>query len=577
MKTLITISLMMVLNLGISFGQRAAPKAPKQILMKPVAGLSEAAIDALVTHRGGRQIDSIPQLGIRVIEVPAIAYEKVLRAFQAEKRLEFAEANATAQAIATTNDPYFTGNNQWSLAKIQAPAAWDTTTGNAAVMVAVIDSGVDAAHPDLNGKILTGYDFVNSDADASDDNGHGTAVAGIIGASTNNGLGMAAVAWASPVIPVKVLDATGSGSYSNIAKGISYSADQGARVINLSLGGTSNSRTLQSAVDYAWNKGAILIAAAGNNGNNTPVYPAACRNVLAVSATNPSDVRTSWSNYGTYVDLSAPGESILSTYKGGYAQLNGTSFSSPVTAGVAALLASAKPTLSNSQMANLLLENSDDLGAAGYDEFYGYGRLNAAKAIAAAVGSSAPDTVAPLAWIDSPSDASVLSGTVTVTCGASDNVGVARIEILVNDLVKATSSSDTISWSWDTSAVSDGTYSITARAYDAANNSSSSTITVSVHNNTAADLTAPTVQITSPTDGATISGMVKINIIGKDDVAITKMELFIDGRLAGTTTSSAATFNWNTKNVSRGEHSLQAYAYDAGGNIGTSHLIRVYR
>jgi thermitase len=570
-------SLCLLSVLGSANAQRPAETVAGQILIKPGKGLSETALHALLSRQGGREIDSIPQIGVRVISVPAAAYERILKALQADERLEFAEPNAIARAIATTNDPYYTGNHQWSLSKIQAPAAWDKSTGSAAVTVAVIDSGTDANHPDLKGKILPGYDFVNSDSDPSDDNGHGTAVAGVIGASTNNGIGMAAVAWATPVIPVKVLDASGSGSYSNIAKAINYSADNGARIINLSLGGTSSSRTLQNAVDYAWNKGSTLIAAAGNNGNNTAFYPAACNNVVAVSATNSSDTRPSWSNYGSYVDISAPGDSILTTYKGGYAYLSGTSFSSPVTAGVAALIASAKPSLSNTQLVDILLKNSDDLGAAGYDQFYGHGRVNANRAVTAAVGVSSPDTTAPLTWLDSPADGAIVQGTVNLSAAASDNVGVTKIELLVNGVVRASSSSNTISWNWDSTGVADGIHSITSRAYDAANNTSASSISVSVHNTSSADTIAPTVAITSPSSGSTVSGTVKIQISGKDNVAVTKIELFIDGKLFGTSTSSTATFNWNTRNVSKGEHQLQAYAYDAAGNIGASSLVKVFR
>jgi subtilisin family serine protease len=150
-------------------------------------------------------------------------------------------------------------------------------------------------------------------------------------------------------MPLKVLDAAGSGSYSNIAKGINYAADHGARVINLSMGATSSSSTLQSAIDYAWNKGVVLIAAAGNSGNDIPSYPAACTHVVAVSATNSADTITTWSNYGSYVDLSAPGESILTTWGGDYAYVSGTSFSSPVTAATAALMLSIQPKLTNTQ------------------------------------------------------------------------------------------------------------------------------------------------------------------------------------------------------------------------------------
>ena len=339
----------------------APPVDHVQLLVKPKASMKEAALHALLSAHGASEHSDIPALNVRVIRVPALAADNVLLALQKNMDVEYAERDMVAQAIATTNDPYFTNGSQWYLSKIEAPAAWNTTTGSSQVIVAVIDTGVLATHPDISGKVLAGYDFVNNDANATDDNGHGTAVAGLTSASTNNGVGMAAVGWASSVLPVKVLGADGSGTYSAIANGIVWAADKGARVINLSLGGSASSQTLQDAVNYAWNRNVIVIAAAGNNGNNTPVYPAAYNNVIAVSATTSTDARPSWSNYGSYVDLSAPGANVLSlSGANSYANWNGTSFSSPVTAGVVALMVAANPQLSNAGIVDALLKNCDD-------------------------------------------------------------------------------------------------------------------------------------------------------------------------------------------------------------------------
>ena len=287
--------------------------------------------------------------------------------------------------MGTSNDPYFLQGSQWHLSKIQAPTAWDTTTGSANQIVAVIDSGVRASHPDLVGKVLPGYDFVANDNDANDENGHGTGVAGTLSPGSNNQIGVCGVAWSNPILPVRVLDANGSGSYSAIANGIIYAADRGAKVINLSLGGTSSSRALQDAINYAWNKQCVLVAAAGNNGSNVAFYPAACTNVVAVSATDASDTRPTWSNFGSYVDVSAPGVDILSVYGSDqYAAWNGTSFSSPVASGVVALMAAANSTLTNVQLVDLLIKNSDDIGALGKDVYHGSGRVNANRAVTAA-------------------------------------------------------------------------------------------------------------------------------------------------------------------------------------------------
>lgn len=168
-----------------------------QILVKPSPNASEAALHALLSTRGGREHSAIEALNVRVIRVPENAAPALPEALGKSKDVEYVEPEFTAQAVGTSNDPFFTAGNQWALSKIQAPLAWDQSTGSSNVVVAVVDSGVWASHPDLAGKVLPGYDFVNNDADSTDDAGHGTAVAGVIGAATNNGVGMAGVTWAN--------------------------------------------------------------------------------------------------------------------------------------------------------------------------------------------------------------------------------------------------------------------------------------------------------------------------------------------------------------------------------------------
>lgn len=560
-------------------GLVSASAAPEftTLLLKPRAHVSETALAALLAAHGARETDRIPAINLRLLRVPAPAAERVLQSLAARDEIDYIEPDAVAHAIATPDDPHF--GSQWHLGKIQAPLAWDITTGDSRVIISVIDSGVNAGHPDLAGRVLTGYDFVNNDNDAHDDNGHGTAVAGVAAAATHNALGVAGLTWSSPVLPVKVLGADGSGAYSNIIKGITFSADSGARIINLSLGGTSSSKALQDAVTYAWNKSAVLIAAAGNNGNNTPVYPAACTHVVAVSATDSKDARPSWSNYGSYVELSAPGVSILTTHSAtGYAHHNGTSFSSPVAAGVAALVASISPAASNAQIVDILLKNADDIGAAGYDVYYGHGRVNAARAVAAARQAFAADTTAPSAYFGSPATGATVSGTVTVSGDATDNVGVTRLELRIDGNLVASANASAISHAWDTRSVGDGARVLELRAFDAAGNVGTSTRTVSVSNQSAADTIAPVAGIPSPADGSRItSRVVSIAVTSSDNVSVVKLELYIDGRLFGTSSSSSATFNWNTNKVASGAHRLQAFATDAAGNVGASPAITVYK
>lgn len=555
----------------------AAP-ASSVLLVKPRAGTPEAATHALLSAQGASETARIPSLDLRIVRVPATAAEAIRRKLAADPAIEYAEADHPAQLLAGPDDPFYTAGSQWYLGTIGAPTAWTLSTGSDAITVAVVDSGVLTTHPDLAGKVLPGYDFVNNDSDPTDDNGHGTAVAGLISAATNNATGMAGLSWNSLILPVKVTAANGSGSYSAIINGIVWAADRGARIINLSLGGTTSSRALQDAVNYAWGRNAVLIAAAGNNGNNLAFYPAACRNVVAVSATTSTDTRPSWSNYGSYVDISAPGASVLTLYgANSYAYWDGTSFSSPITSGVATLVAAANPGLSNASAVDLLLANADDIGAAGYDVYYGNGRVNAGRAVTAAWNAANLDQTAPVAAISSPADGATVSGVVNVAISGTDNVGVTRLELLVDGTLQFSSTNPSAVVPWDTTALLDGSHTLEVRAYDAVNLSGSKRITVQVRNSTVIDTTAPLAAITSPADGASIKGLksVKIQIAASDNIAVTKVELYINGKLSGTSTTAPASFTWSTSKVAAGSHIIQAYAYDAAGNIGASPRITV--
>jgi len=467
---------LLIASLGFVASGQANNFVPGRVLVRPSSGADETVVQGLLSDVGAREIGRIAQIGVRIMQVPENAEARVIAALSRNPNFEFAEPDYIANIILTPNDPYY-ASYQWHLPKVAAPAAWNTTTGSTGVTVAVVDSGVQANHPDLAGRVLAGYDFANNDADPSDDNGHGTAVAGVAAAKGNDGIGTAGAAWNVAILPVKTMSSSGSGSYSAIASGINYSADNGAKIINLSLGGTASSTTLQSAVSYAWNKGSVLIAAAGNNGTSTTVYPAAYPNVVAVSATTVSDTLASFSSYGSFVDLSAPGQDITAPWiNSGYVTISGTSFSSPLTAGVAALALSRNPALSNAQIASLLTSNTDDLGAAGYDIFFGAGRLNAAKVVAAA--APVIDTVAPVTAVTSPANGSSIATarSVNVTVASSDNVRVSKAELYINGRLVFTSTAGNFTYKWSTSKLARGTYQLQSKAYDEAGNAASSAV-----------------------------------------------------------------------------------------------------
>ena len=349
---------------------------------------------------------------------PTADVHSVIRALIPDTHVEYAEPNYVfhilghpehsswrqSGSLRTPTDPYFT--YQWGLnntgqnggkgdADIDAPEAWGITTGTNKVMIAVIDTGVDYLHEDLDdGRVRTDIDkdYVNDDNNAIDDNGHGTHVSGIIAAETNNDTGVAGVMWQAQILPLKVCDSKGSCASDDVSSAIRYAADQGARVINMSLGSGHCSETMAEAVNYAYfDKGVTIVAAAGNNGGSIG-YPARFAPVVAVGATDDSDHRASFSSFGDDLDVMAPGVDILSTVPhNGYDFLSGTSMASPHVAGVVGLLLSQRPQLTNSQIREILHESADDLGDKGRDDYYGYGRVNAYKALQTATPQNAKD------------------------------------------------------------------------------------------------------------------------------------------------------------------------------------------
>jgi thermitase len=307
----------------------------------------------------------------------------------------YAEPNYERRSFLVPSDEGI--DRQWSLTVLQAFDAWSITTGSD-IVIAVLDTGVSPTHPELRGRVLPGFDFVNNDDDPRDDDGHGTFTAGVAAAEGNNGIGAAGMCWQCRILPVKVLNRRGRGNDAAIAAGIRFAVDRGARIITMSFGGPDDSRVLREAVTYALERNVLLVAASGNGQaeGNVPNYPAAYPDVLAVSATGPDDAITSFSTTGDFVDLAAPGVGVWSTLwrrttGDTYGFADGTSAACPHVAGAAALVWTVRPELSARQVAEVLMLGADDRGAPGKDPAYGYGRLNLLRALQVALD---PDLLA---------------------------------------------------------------------------------------------------------------------------------------------------------------------------------------
>lgn len=291
-----------------------------------------------------------------------------------DPRVAAVEPNYYYKTLTSPNDPHIV--DQWGWNAINAYAAWDITKGSSNVVIAVVDTGIQQDHPDLDSKILAGYDFVDGDTSPDDSVGHGTHVAGIAAAETDNQSFGAGACPLCTIMPIRVIEDR-RGKLSDVVAGIIYAADNGAQVINLSLGGVE-AVALENAINYAWGQGAFLACAAGNNGENKSFYPAAYAHCLSVAATDRNDTWASFSNYGEWVDMAAPGSSIYSTLTNNdYGSLIGTSMAAPHVAGIAGLLFSQG--LTNSQIRGRLCTTADDI--AGTGTYWQCGRLNASRAV----------------------------------------------------------------------------------------------------------------------------------------------------------------------------------------------------
>ncbi|KZM52887.1 peptidase S8 [Geobacillus stearothermophilus] len=314
-------------------------------------------------------------------------YEDMRRYFRTLPTVEYCEPNYIymqndlSRPVETPNDSFY-ARYQWNLPAIHTEAGWTLSRGKQTVPVAIIDSGVDLTHPDLIRRLGPGYNVLADDRSPNDENGHGTHVAGIIASQPNNDEGVAGITWFNPIMAVKALNADGYGTSIDVAKGIRWAVDHGAKVINLSLGNYQPSSVLEEAIRYADAHDVVLVAASGNDSTSQPSFPAAYPEVISVGAVNPDLSYALYSNYGDYVDVVAPGTNIASTFTGHrYAALSGTSMAAPHVAALAALIRSVNPRLSNDEVRSIILESADDLGERGKDPYYGYGLINVYRAL----------------------------------------------------------------------------------------------------------------------------------------------------------------------------------------------------
>lgn len=553
-----------------------------EILVKFISGVRPQTINALNAEKNVKIIKRLPTLGVSVLssEDPGVTVEELLKAYQTEdakKYVEYAEPNYICSAHFTSpNDPNL--SKQWGLSNIKALQAWDVQQGSNTVIIAVVDSGIDLNHPDLKNRMMAGYDYIDNDNDPSDAYGHGTHVAGILGAQTNNLVGIAGVNWDCRIMPVRVLGSDGTGTADKFALGVKYAADNGAKVINMSLGLNNGafSTPLNDEIQAAYNThGCIIVASAGNENNNIIMYPAGCDNVISVAALDQNDNRADYSNYNSKVDVSAPGglgtggslhsltriystmptyEVYMTTVRGfskDYDTMHGTSMAAPFVSGFAGLLFAHNPTWTNASVEAKILASVDHLGtgAAGTrNDYYGYGRINMYKAF-----STTPPTP-PTAPVATQS-----RNQVVVAWTASTNTNVEKYYIY-----RSTSATGTFTLVGSTAATSltytdtitaAGTYYYKVSAVDAAGLESSQTTAASV----TVVFTIDTITI-YPNPFVIRTGST-LTFDGLNGTETIRLYTISGEQVIAVTISGATSWNWNGRNTGNKQVARGVYLY----------------
>ena len=566
-----------------------------ELLLKLKAGVDKPAALQRLAQKHGFTVDrQNKRTTVYKVKVPqGKKLEDLMAQIAKDGSVQYVEPNYIAQLFSTTpNDPEF--DEQWALHNdddkdIDAPEAWDTTTGSSSIVVAVIDSGIDLDHEDLSPNLWTntneipgneidddengyvddvnGWDFANDDNDPEDDYGHGTFVGGIIGAKGNNLKGIAGVTWNSKLMAIKVTGDSSEATYADLADAISYAAGNGASIINISLGGRAPSSALADAIDDAYEEGCVIIAAAGNDGCDLLRYPAAYDKVVSVAATDHSDEITEYSNCSGTSDVAAPGDAILGCTIDvmGYPAFTGTSASSALVSGVAALVRSHNGNLTNAQVMQVLRQGVDPIPT--FDTFAPWGRINAAKALARD-SSTYQDLAVMCVQVFPEKPLREQTATIKVTVQNQGNEDVNDVDVKAKIDGQQTGSiqtvdldvgeTTTLTWTSWTTPDADDTYTVTGEIETLQNETETADntkdISVTVDEDTVSDIRIAGMSVSDPfTDSSPMTLTVTVQNVGTQTETDISVKAYIDDEQVDITKTVASlaigavaekTFSW---------------------------------
>ena len=567
-----------------------------ELLVRTLPGAEAEDLEGAYEEAGAAVARDLPTIQTTVLRVVPAELVEVAEGLSTNPLIEAVQKNYLYVPERTPDDTRF--GSQSYLRTVGLTDAWEITTGSEDVVIAVLDTGVTVDHPDLAGKLLNGWNSHDDDGETGDVLGHGTSVAGVAAAASDNGRGIAGVSWASPILPVRVTNQSGQASSRSIAAGLVWAANHGATVINVSFAPLGSDRTVARAARYVRNAGGLVFISAGNDGQTSEAVGTV--NALFVGAVTGSNERASFSTTGPFVDLAAPGVRIEATCRdGGYAKVTGTSFASPIAAGVAALIRSVRPELRPVTVEDILAETAVDLGAAGRDDEFGAGLIDAADAVAMALGiTERADEYPPWVRITAPTDRQVVSGTIHVKANAFDAGDlenstryVADVVLSVDGVSYATDTAAPFKFAVNTARLSPGIHTLTCEAHDTVGNTSRpESIEIIVGDNapdgggdggtSGLDAIDPVAVINYPGEDTRVSSQVATGATLTDNAGLKRVEWLVDGAnreassLSGT--RAVVSFVWDAERASRGAHTITVRVTDAADNRGTAsvNLIR---